>query len=237
MGAARAAGMRVNIAGRWAGRPVIVVALTLSACVGRLEPAGTAQLAPGEGSAATATVDGVTVVARANAWRGFPSDLDRQMTPILLTIRNDRAAPVAVKLGEIALVAPTGRRFAALPPQAIEGSLVAPASALPYAAGGIFWAGPREADTRDRPFPFGWEDHYDRPAYATIRLPTRDMLARALPDGPIQPGQPVQGFAYFERVGPKGTSVDLVMPLVEMPLVDPNGGRSLRDVRIPFEFK
>ena len=224
--------MRVNIAGRWAGRPVIVVALTLSACVGRLEPAGTAQLAPGEGRAATATVDGVTVVARANAWRGFPSDLERQMTPILLTIRNDRTAPVAVKLGEIALVAPTGRRFAVLPPQAIEGSLSAPTPALPYAAGGVLWAGPEEARTGERPFSFGWEDHYDRPAYATIRLPTRDMLARALPDGPIQPGQPVQGFAYFERVGPKGTSLELVMPLV-----DPDGGRPLRDVRIPFVFK
>ena len=225
----------------WTAVLVLVSTLALGGCVGRLEPAATAQLALGETRAATATIEGVTVVARANAWRGFPSDLDRQLTPIFVTIRNDRAEPVAVKSGEIALVAPNGRRFAALPPRAIEGTLVEPVSALSSTAGGYSGAvGPNwgvfdpwnRSGTSLPRAPFPWDARYDGPEYATIRLPTTDMLARALPDAPIQPGQRVEGFVYVERVGPKGTSVDLVLPLM-----DADGARSLGEVHIPFVFQ
>ena len=218
---------------------MLVVALALGACAGRLEPAATAQLAPGDAKAAIATVEGVTVVARANAWRAFPTDLDRLMTPILVTIRNDRAEPVSVKSGEIALRAPNGRRFAALPPLTIEGTLVEPVSAFPSAVGSPYGPAIPGGGTFDPWYrsgalgaPYGWDARYDGPAYATVRLPTRDMLARALPDTPIRPAEVAQGFVYLERVGPKGTSGDLVLPLV-----DAVSGQVLGEVRLPFVFQ
>jgi hypothetical protein len=230
--------MRANTACRWA---MLIGALALNACAGRLQPAATAQLAPGEPKAAIATVEGVTVVARPNAWRGFPSDLDRQVTPILITIRNERAQLVSVKSGETALMAASGRRFAAIPPQAVEGTVEEPVSALPVSVGGFY--GTAEFDGRvldpwyrSGPWqpgaPFGWDTRYDGPSYASVRLPTRDMLALALPDAPIRPGEIAQGFVYFERVGPKGTSVDLVLPLL-----DAGSGQRLGEVSIPFVFQ
>jgi hypothetical protein len=220
---------------------LLVFALALSGCAGRLEPAATAQLAPGAGKAALATVEGVTVVARADAWRGFPSDLDRLMTPIFVTIRNDRAEPVGVKSGEIVLLASSGRRFAALPPKAIEGAMVEPVSALPSVVGGPYGSGSLDGGAFD-PWsrsgtglpggPFGWDARDDGPAHATVRLPTKDMIALALPDAPVRSGQTVQGFIYFERVGPKGTSVDLVLPLAEA-----GSDQSLGEARIPFLFQ
>ena len=49
---------------------MLITLLALAGCGGRLQPATTAQLAPGGGKTAVLTVDGVTVMARANAWRG-----------------------------------------------------------------------------------------------------------------------------------------------------------------------
>jgi hypothetical protein len=239
MSAADIARMRTDTMRRWAVRSLLVGVLAFSACAGRLEPAATAQLAPGGTSAAVATVEGVTVMARANAWRAFPLDLDRQVTPLLVTIRNDRTEPVAVKSGEVALLAPNGRRFAALPPLTIEGTLVEPVSAFPAAVGGPYGpavpgGGPFDPWYRSRvgAAPYGWDPRYDSPTYATVHLPTRDMLALALPDAPIRPAEVVQGFVYLERVGPKGTSVDLVLPLV-----DAGSGQALGAVRIPFVFQ
>jgi hypothetical protein len=225
---------------------VLASALALGACAGRLEPAATAQLAPGEAKAATATVEGVTVAARANAWRGFPADLDRQLTPIFVTIRNERAEPVGVKSGAVVMIAPNGRRFAALAPQAIEGSLVEPVSAFPTFAAGAYGPVAPDGGAFDpwyrsgawpRGAPFGAEARYGGPEYATIRLPTRDMLTKAVPDAPILPGQQVEGFLYVERVGPRGTSLELVLPLLVLPSMDAETARPLGEVRIPFVFQ
>ena len=105
-------------------------------------------------------------------------------------------------------------------------------SAFPAAVGVPY--GP--ADPSYRPgaldAPFGWDTRYDGPTYATVRLPTRDMLALALPDAPIRPAAVAQGFVYLERVGPKGTSVDLVLPLAGA-----GSGQELGEVRIPFVFQ
>jgi len=220
---------------------MLISMLALAGCGGRLQPATTAQLMPGGGKTAVVTVEGVTVMARANAWRGFPSDLDRQLTPILVTIRNDRAESVIVMFGEIALMAPNGRRFAALPPQTIEGTVVEPVSAFPAAAGRLEVFPERDRAPLDPAYrmgtgmssaPYGWDAGYGGPTYATVRLPTKDMLARALPSGPIRPGEIAQGFIYLERVGPEGISLELVLPLV-----DAARGESLGQARIPFVFQ
>ena len=163
------------------------------------------------------------------------------MTPILVTIRNDRPGPIVVKFDEIALIAPNGRRFAAMPPQSVEGAVSAPVSAVPGPLGSFEGFPGRDPATIDpayrsgvwpRGAPYGWDAGYDSTVYTTLRLPTKDMIARALPAGPIRAGEVAQGFVYFERVGPKGTSLDFVLPLV-----DAARGESLGDAHIPFVFR
>jgi len=233
----------------WRGRlrvtAVTLAALALSACAGQLRPAPTANVIPGTGKAASVTVDDVTIIASAGAWHGAPRDLGREVMPILVTIDNGGSRPLSFKYDEIALVAGDGRRFAAIPPETIQGALTEPVSALPgpvaappyqdmpgsglwYSDGATFgwqrWGGEPS---------YGWDPWYSPgPSWIQVRLPTPDMLDLALRNAVVAPGQHVQGFVYCQRVARKGTPVDLVLPLT-----DAETARSLAVVSIPFVFK
>jgi hypothetical protein len=213
---------------------VLLVAVTLAACAGRLHPAPTATVLPGPGESATAAASGVRLIASAKAWQGFPRDLGQQLIPVLITIDNERAEAVGVRYQDIALVSPDGRRLAALPPHAVQGTVTEPVAALPYtvarpyAFGGVY--GHWTLYPRER---WGWPWYYDTgPIYARVPLPTPDMLRLALPEATLPPGGRLQGFGYFERDVRKGTPLELALTVT-----DPETRRPLGVVRIPFVFE
>jgi hypothetical protein len=213
---------------------VLLLALTLAACAGRLHPAPTAMVLPGPGASATATAGGVRLIASARAWQGFPRDLGQALIPLLITIDNERAEAVGVRYQDIALLSPDGWRLAALPPHAVQGTVTEPVAALPYtvaqpyAFGGVY--GPRAWYPWGR---WGWPWYYDPgPVYARVPLPTSDMLRLALAESTVPPGGRLQGFVYFERDVRKGTPLELALTVT-----DPETREPLGVVRIPFVFE
>lgn len=84
------------------------------------------------------------------------------------------------------------------------------------------------------PYPFAYDPfYYDRlMAYLPKELPTKDMLAEALPAGVLQAGGQVSGFVYFQGIGDRESRVKF-----EMDLVDANNNERLGQVSLPFEVK
>jgi hypothetical protein len=160
---------------------------------------------PGPGSGAEATQAGVRVEARADAWGWSPRRLEREVTPMLVKIRNDSSHELRVRYEEFALVDVTGRRWAALPPFDTEGSVREPVPAA-YSSYGFHVAPYLSthypyASRYPGSFAFNrsyYADYY--PHFAEVQLPTTDMLTHALPEGVLDPGGRTAGFVYFERV-------------------------------------
>jgi hypothetical protein len=213
------------------------VALTGCASTPELVPAPNAQPAPpGPGKGAVAEVRGVTVIARSDAWSGFPPDLDR-VTPILVTIENDGAVPVRIRYNEFSLEAPsTGASYAAIPPFDVRGTEVEPITRLGYRG---FWVAPYYAPYYPglRPyygaFPFD-QYYYDQyyPTWVNIELPTGDMVQKALPEGVLDPGGRVTGCLYFRKVKRGAGTVEFTDKLVNAAT-----GAALGTIRIPFEVE
>jgi hypothetical protein len=61
------------------------------------------------------------------------------------------------------------------------------------------------------------------------KLPTQDMLSKALPEGVVQDNGKVSGFVYFQGVGQRESSVTFAMNLV-----DATSGQALGQLSIPF---
>jgi len=213
------------------------LSVTLGGCAAtpELVPAPGAQPAPpGPGKGAVAEVRGVRVIARSDAWSGFPPNLDK-VTPILVTIENNGKVPLRLRYNEFALIAPsTGKRYAAIPPFNVRGVEVEPVTSLGYSG---FWVAPYYAPyyPRLRPyhgaFPFD-EYYYDQyyPAWVDIQLPTGDMIQKALPEGVLDPGGRITGYLYFQNVDRDAGMVEFTQDLV-----DAEDGKSFGTVRIPFE--
>lgn len=199
-----------------------------------LVPAPGAQPAPpGPGKGAVAEDAGITVIARSDAWSGFPPDLD-EVTPILVTIENNGSTPLRIRYNEFTLVSPsTGKRYAAIPPFDIRGIEVEPVTSLGFSG---FWVAPHYAPyyPRVRPyygaFPFD-EYYYDQyyPTWVDIQLPTGDMIQKALPEGVLDPGGRVTGYLYFQNVDRNAGMVEFTKELVSA------DGRELGMIKIPFE--
>jgi hypothetical protein len=216
---------------------IAAVGVTGCASTPELVPAPGAQPAPpGPGKGAVGTVDGVRVIARSDAWSGFPPHLDR-VTPILVTIENEGKTPLRIRYNEFTLIAPaTGASYAAIPPFDIRGTEVEPITTLGYSG---FWVAPYYAPYYPglRPyygaFPF---DHYyyDQyfPAWIDISLPTGDMVQKALPEGVLDPGGRVTGYLYFQNVKREERVVNFTAELMNA-----STGASFGTVRIPFEVE
>jgi hypothetical protein len=84
------------------------------------------------------------------------------------------------------------------------------------------------------PYGFAYDPfYYDRLlAYLPKELPTKDMLAEALPAGVLQAGGRVSGFVYFQGIGDRETRVKF-----EMDMVDAGNGEAFGHVSLPFEVK
>lgn len=214
-----------------------LLALTGPGCATTLVPAPGAHRVAGVGHAADARLAGVHIVASAGAWSGFPSDLDDIVTPMLVTITNDGTRPLEIRYEHFALQTPGGVVFAALPPFQVQGFTLEPLNNLgpmpgfgfsvapylsPYYPGWTVYGGP---------FPFnsgyygGYYGFYS--AFGQVRLPTSDMLQRALPEGVLAPGGRISGFVYFDHV------LDVVRVAFVAHLIEV-GGRELGAIGIPF---
>ena len=186
---------------------VVVVGL-LTGCAARVD-------APVAGPSVNA--GGVEVSAVANAWRGWPSELGRIVTPIRVRLVNQGSDAVRVDVTKFALVVPEGGRLAAMLPADVHAVVVEPPpAALPQAGLAL---GP----TRDRSGP-GWALNEPGPDLRvdptqepdrTWQLPSADMLDQALPEGVLAPGQAVSGFVYFRRAPREARDATLTWPVMD----------------------
>jgi hypothetical protein len=108
-------------------------ALILGACAGKTElgPAPDAEIVRHDGVAATASSAGVMVTAEAAGWPG-PVDIDDVVTPMRVTIENGSERAIRIRYSEFALVAESGRRYAALPSYGVNGTVNEPLMARRY---------------------------------------------------------------------------------------------------------
>ncbi len=81
---------RMPNAGRLSSRPTAEMPRSIPKMDGgsTLEPAPEAQRVFGPGYSATAEASGVRIVASSDAWHGFPEDIERAVTPILVFIKS-----------------------------------------------------------------------------------------------------------------------------------------------------
>ncbi|MCY0995186.1 hypothetical protein OV203_49120 [Nannocystis sp. ILAH1] len=205
----------------------------LLGCAGTLVPAPEARRVPGLRDAAVADEAGVEVIAVANAWRGFPPDLEGAVTPLLVTLTNRGGRALELRYEHFSLVSPGGVYYAALPPFQIHDTVYAPVdTAYPAAGFGVapylspwypgwsVWGGP---------FPYrgAYYDSYN-PAFQRVALPSGDMVEKALPEGVLSPGGRITGYLYFEHVE-DARRIEFVARLV-----DGGTGEEFGAVEVPF---
>ena len=206
----------------------LLVLLAITGCATHLTPAPDAVLVPGRPGGAVADIAGVRVVARPNAWRGLPTDLAREVTPILVTIDNGSTVPLRVRYEQFALEAQDGRRFAGLGPFDITGTtteLVPAAFIRPHF--GLTWGTWHRYGLAHQPFlydPFYYDPYVRRP----VALPTGEMVQKALPEAVIEPGGRSTGFVYFEPVE------DVTRVVFRAELVHARTGERFAIASIPF---
>lgn len=217
------------------------MALGLTACgpaEPELVPAPAANEVAGRGEGAVAYDEGVRVAVRADAWDARPEQLSQELTPLLVTITNRGEVPLRVRYNMFQLTARDGERFEVMPPYSINQTVtqaqtvtrpayptsnfyVAPYLSNYYPGYGVYSG------------PFGYDPVYYDP-YVTvwnqIRLPTDDMVQRALPEGVVMPGGEVQGFLYFEDVGDGTERVQFTADLRSA-----TAGNLFGEVTIPFQ--
>ena len=212
-------------------------AIGSAACASEPElvPAPAAAEVPGPGHGAAAIREGVRIEARADAWSGNPEALEEEVTPLLVTVRNNGSVPLRLRFDAFELVGQDGRTYAAIPPLRVDGSVVELQQPYPYFVDRFevapylspFYPGVSPVDG-----PFDYDPaYYDRyyPDLARVQLPTADMMRRALPEGVVMPGGSVQGFVYFQDVTDAAERVQL-----RVDLVNASAGVVMSTVTIPF---
>jgi hypothetical protein len=219
--------------------PILIVAsLALAAgCVRmpNLEPAPGTSRVTGRGEGALAAQAGVQVVARVDAWRGEPVNLEETVTPILVTLINQSPHPLQLQYGDFKLVSSDGVQMSAIPPFDIRGSTIEPVTSFSYPMVGF-----RVAPYLSRYYPwmapypgaFIFDPvYYDTyfPQFVSIHLPTRDMVRSALPEGVLDPQGRAEGFVYFQTLPRHIRSAEF-----RMTLVDATTRESFGTVSIPF---
>lgn len=211
-----------------------------------LVPAPEANVVRIDGTGAQTTVSDVTVTAQAEAWRG--ADIEDDVTPLKVTIRNDSGRPLRVRYSDFALVERNGERYAALPPYQIEGTVSRPAMAGDYRALDRlgfryhrFWVAPQyrvvypmlSTYQLHRLYFDPWYYRYYYPYWGRIQeeLPTPGMLRQVIPEGVIREQGSVSGFLYFEHVDSELAQAKLDF---HAELVDAETGEMFATVDIPF---
>jgi hypothetical protein len=195
-------------------RRLLAAVLLLAGCASGARPPAVDTGAAGRTGSATSP--DVEIVARAGAWRGWPSDLARFVTPIHVTVVNLGAVPVRVSHDDFALTLAGDRQLAAVLPTEVRGTVYQPPPS-PLSSAGFMLGADRYGPERDWVLPgSAWNAAADPVARVgePFALPSPDVLDRALREGVLQPGGTASGFVYFER-GPRAGQVELTARLVD----------------------
>ncbi|MCI0370801.1 MAG: hypothetical protein L0214_05355 [candidate division NC10 bacterium] len=176
-----------------------LLAAGLAACATpRLVPLAPAGDDPQEGAAVRAA--GLALRALPADWPGYPGDLARSVTPLLLALANEGGTPVIVRFEDFLLLDSGNREYRALSPLEVVTVL--------------YGSSPSRSDIlpafhlRRHPFffhgflsdPFFYYPYY--PSYAPAPNawpPGRDILRLALREGRVLPGHRVGGFLFFQH--------------------------------------
>jgi len=200
-------------------------------------PAPTANVLAGHPKEASSGVHGVELVANGDAWHGDPSDLERVLTPVEVTIENHSEHPLRFRYREFQLLTSNGFRSYVLPPYKISGSVTKyePVSPGFYSNGFLLapYYGGFYPGFGVWPGPFAWDWGY-YPSYYVWQesLPTANMISKALPEGVLEDGGKVQGFVYFQKLPKDATGATLIYDLV-----DADTGQTFGTLHIPFTAK
>jgi hypothetical protein len=182
-------------------------ALLLAACVTG-QPGSAAMPRP----AASATAGDVEVVATLGAWRGWPADLGRVVTPVHVSVVNRSASPVRLSHDDCTLALADGRRLSIVLPHEVRGVVFEPPPvALPRAGFALDAGAGRDWVMRG---PAVTAEADPARVGEQFALPSPDVLERALPEGVLDAGQTASGFLYFERLRPPPIRGELVVQLV-----------------------
>lgn len=216
-----------------------VCGVSALACAGaQLEPAPEAYEIPGVGLGAADRVADVRVEARVDAWVGRPRQLAEEVTPVLVRLENESSRELRVRFDDFSLADDAGRSYGALPPFEIDAE-----SAEPIRGYTPSLLGFRVAPYLEPHFPHARVHsgfRHDPDYYGTLQprlrdrqLPTRDMLAHALPEGVVDPGGAISGFVYFEKIdGRVRGQVDF-----RFTLVGARTGESFGLAKVPFRVE
>lgn len=186
-----------------------------------LEPAA-ASLQPRDmPGAVMAQQSQVRVIAQAREWPG-PARIAEVVTPLRIVIENGSQRPLEVRYSSFEIAALAGETYRAIPPRRVTGVVDTEEYIRPGFTYGRFYAAPYNhgyysgVPTYRGEFPLEGsyhERHYDYWDGRAV-LPTPQVIARALPEGVLNPGGRLDGYVYFEKPQQKqGTGVALQVRL------------------------
>lgn len=209
-----------------------LLAAGLAACgTPRLVPLAPAGEPPQEGVAVRAA--GLALRALPADWSGYPGDLPRSVTPLLLVLANEGGAPVLVRFEDFLLLDSGNREYRALSPlqvvTVLYGSAPSRSDILPafhLHRHPLFFHGFLSD-------PFFYPYYY--PYYAPAPYgwpPGRDILRLALREGRVLPGHRVEGFLFFQHA----TAGAGPFTLSWIPR-DPETGQALATLSLPLGLR
>lgn len=180
-------------------------------------------------------LEGVELVANANAWKGTP-EIVEQVIPIKVVVRNKHGRAVRVQDRHFSLVTDTGQTYAAQSPDQIKGEIRVASPGYyagpsfyyhSFAAPPVFGYYPGVPGVVE-PFyydPFFYSRYYNY--YQEMALPTKDMVSDALPPMDLPDGGEVSGFLYFNKIE-DASQANLKMEIVE------TDGTRVGTISMPF---
>jgi hypothetical protein len=227
-----------------------VLALVIIGCIPEthLQPRPDARSLKSDPSAAIAETHGVRLVADGVAWQGYPSDLERRLTPVRIWVENHSGRTLSIRDTFFNLLGESRFRYAALSAQKMEEVDDAqPRCVAGYAPSywsvGLSWGWGGYhgyplypwSPWVPGPYYYPFADPFYGPSpymYCDEPLPTQDMVKQALPEGTLENGGTVAGFLYFQDVGERERQV-----LLQARLVDASTGQPFGQLTIPFEVR
>jgi len=190
-------------------------------------------------------VDGINIITKVNYWNGNPQ-VKQYVTPVYVTISNNSGKELKISYEQFALLAPNGKRFAALPPFGVTGEVSRPVLLQQYSP--ILVPGFTYRGFMIAPFyssiypeiPVCNEEFYFDPLYynnyynywdqINYDLPTPKMIDDALPEGVLKKGGEISGFIYFEKID------EVNSPKIDFKadLINSKTGNNFAVISIPF---
>ncbi len=127
----------------------------------------------------------VKIVVRANAWEGYPSDLEDYVLPLYLEVQNKSSEVLEIDPRDLVILDEKGNQYNALEPKDVAeavrgGSGVGVSVGFAYGAPtwGLSWLA-------------GGPSYYED---------TEDIINRAFIPGRVSPGATLRGFVYFQKI-------------------------------------